>query len=200
MERWTFMIAFAVLLVACGDDDDDAASTCGNACDGGTRDGAVPSGGTGGSRAGAGGGGSGTSGRGASGGSGPAADASTGDPDPIDGDGGDADGSTAGPDAGMDPEPPMTGDQLSVCGEPSDCSMGLGCYELGPGQGFCTRTCESDKDCKSIAGAEYTCSDEGLCEVDCGKRPEADNCPEGLVCSEISGPGAGGISNRCTYP
>ena len=175
------MIGFAVLLVACGDDD-DASNICVKACDGGTRDGAVGPGGGGGSSAGAGGrGGAGASGRGGSGGTAPAAD------------------------AGMEPEPPtnplpMNGDQLSVCDAPADCDKDFGCYDLGPGQGFCTRTCKGDKDCKDIAGATYSCSDDGLCEVDCsGGPPGVDKCPEGLVCTQVSGPGPGGIQSRCKY-
>jgi hypothetical protein len=207
MERWTFMVALAVVLVACGDDDDTPSESCGTACDGGSRDAAVSPVGAGGASAGAGGrGGSGAGGRGGSGGTTPAADAST-DPDPTDSDAGagPADAATADPDASTDPDSsvmplPMTGDQLSVCDEPSDCDMGFGCYDVGPGQGFCTTVCEEDKDCKDLDGADYSCSDDGLCEVDCGRGPPgAEKCPEGLVCLQVSGPGPGGVRNRCKY-
>ena len=104
----------------------------------------------------------------------------------------------------MKPEvmpPPMTGDQLSICDEPSDCNPDLGCYTAGPGRGFCTRTCQDHVDCTDLGGANYTCSDDGLCEIDCsGGPPGVEKCPEGLICVQISGPGTGGVRNRCKYP
>jgi hypothetical protein len=96
---------------------------------------------------------------------------------------------------------PMTGEQLAVCTQPSDCDPGLGCYDAaGPGQAFCTSECKADKDCADLKGADYSCSPDGLCEVDCGGGPPgADKCPNGLVCLQVSGPGPGGIRNRCKY-
>jgi hypothetical protein len=129
-------------------------------------------------------------------------DASSGQPS-GDSDGGKEDGAVA--DAGMGSESatmplPMTGDQLSVCSQPSDCDPGFGCYDVGPGQAFCTLECTADKDCKGIAGAVYSCSADGMCEVDCGGGPPGvDKCPEGLVCMQVSGPGPGGARNRCKY-
>jgi hypothetical protein len=209
MGHWTFALAFTltgVLVVACGDDDDGSAATCTTDCDGGIRDSAITTGG-GGSRADAGGqGGTSATGKGGSGGTAPAADASSGDPDPGGSDGGSSDGSVPGSpgdrDANVEPDPlPMTGDQLSVCGAPADCDMNFGCYDVGPGRGFCTAVCENDNDCKEIDGADYSCSADGLCEVECGGGPRgSERCPEGLVCTQVTDTGPGGLRNRCKYP
>jgi hypothetical protein len=50
-----------------------------------------------------------------------------------------------------------------------------------------------------LAGAEYTCSDDGLCEVQCENLEDRDSCPEGLSCTLVSGPGPGGFQFRCKY-
>jgi hypothetical protein len=199
-------LAAATMLLACGDDDDDAAARCADgaaACPDQGRDGGAAGGG---GAAGVDAGGrdrDGGAGRGgASGSSAPARDGGGG---AASGDDAGGEDPTAGRDASTDPEPPtmplpMTGDQLSLCSAPSHCDMGFGCYDEGPGRAFCTAVCEVDKDCKDIAGATYTCSDNGLCEVDCGGGPPGvEKCPDGLVCMLVSGPGPGGVRNRCKY-
>ena len=111
-----------------------------------------------------------------------------------------ADAGSAAIDSGDPTRPPRAGAQLSLCDEPSDCDADLSCYDTGPGQGFCTRTCKGDADCVELEGADYTCSADGLCEIDCGGPAGGEKCPEGLICVQISGSGgAGGVRKRCNY-
>jgi len=93
------------------------------------------------------------------------------------------------------------GDQLAACTGDDACDPELGCYDDGPGTGFCSARCEDDTDCADIDGAEYTCSEGGLCEIRCEPGPEgALACPEGTTCTQVSGPGPGGLQLRCKYP
>jgi hypothetical protein len=225
------VLALVAIVAACGDDDDAVAGgSCMDAgaarecrCDGGASGvqhcsadgklGACSCDGKGGAAASGGSGGHPSRDGGAIAGGGsdasePVRDAGgAGDAgqDTSDSDGGPGDAATAS-DAAMEPEPttmplPMTGEQLAVCTQQSDCDPGLGCYDAeGPGRAFCTRECTVEKDCADLKDADYTCSPDGLCEVDCGGGPPGvDRCPEGLVCMQVSGPGPGGIRNRCKY-
>ena len=90
-----------------------------------------------------------------------------------------------------EPDPPSEdGDQLSVCTRRNDCAKDLGCYAVGPGRGFCTARCDTDRDCEALAGAEYTCSSEGLCKIDCRRAgPSDEMCPDGLLCTMLVEPG-----------
>jgi hypothetical protein len=132
------------------------------------------------------------------------------------GSGGSDSGSGGDEDAGSDPEVtedagqsadgggselPTDGDQLAVCEEDGDCGDDLACYDPGPGQHFCTRTCAETADCAQLTGAEYTCSDDGLCEVRCENVLDTESCPDGLSCTLVRGPGGGqgGPQFRCKY-
>lgn len=91
----------------------------------------------------------------------------------------------------QEPDPPgEDGDQLSACTKRNDCDKELGCYAVGPGRGFCTAKCDTDRDCAALAGAEYTCSSEGLCKIDCRRAGPGDvMCPDGLLCTVLVEPG-----------
>jgi hypothetical protein len=166
------------------------------------------SGQSGGGAGGAGGPGSGTSGSGASG-SGVSGTGGGGAPQDEDagggagsgsstGDAGTSDGGTADGGSQSGGTLPMDGEQLAVCTDEQDCDDGLGCYAEGGGQDFCTATCSNDDDCQGLGGAEYTCSDDGLCEVVCAVG-DSSSCPEGMTCLQTSGPGPGGLQFRCKY-
>ena len=100
-----------------------------------------------------------------------------------------ADGGT---DAGGDAGSPVTllptdGNQLSVCAGGRDCNKGLDCYQAGGGVDFCTAACTADTDCAKLAGADWTCSPDGLCEVECAGATDTMSCPDGLECTRTGG-------------
>ena len=198
----------------CGDDDDGGQACTGDDCTTGTRDAAATRGDSGslgsgtrdaGDRSPGSGGSTATPVRDAGGGT--STTAAGGEPAaPAKDASASADAAPpAMTDAGtMEPppgQPPKDGDQLSLCAKPADCDKDLGCYMVGRGQGFCTAKCDTDEDCEMLEGAEYTCSPEGLCKIDCRSTPpSAAQCPEGLLCMPVSEPGAGRIEQGCKYP
>jgi hypothetical protein len=114
-------------------------------------------------------------------------------------------GGTGGGDGGM----PMTdgggettlpedGNQLAVCETGVDCNKGFDCYTAGPGPGHCTAVCANDGECDGIAGAGYTCSFAGLCEVACEGEGDTISCPAHMECTLVGGGGGGAF--RCVYP
>lgn len=107
-----------------------------------------------------------------------------------------ADGGMAGTGAAV----PMDGTQNALCEGGIDCNKGLDCYlPTGVGAGYCTIPCMGDMQCKGIAGADYTCSPEGLCRVVCDGADDTMSCPEGMACVPGNfGPGPG--TGRCNWP
>lgn len=108
-------------------------------------------------------------------------------------DGGETDGGTIAPPL------PTDGDQLALCETGTDCNMGYECYTTGGGKDFCTKTCDMSDDCQGLAGSDsYTCSNNGLCEIECDPQ-DANSCPERFVCLQVGGAGPIGSQYRCKY-
>jgi hypothetical protein len=217
----------ACIMFSCGDDD-DAANRCAGAdeisctCENGDKGTAQcdDDGGAGecqcdGDASAGGSGGSGTSGSGASGSSsaGSSASGSGASGSSASGSGGSAGseddgGAEPAADSGMPPTMmpppniPMDGNQLAGCDDDRDCNMNLGCYAPDNG-GFCSRVCEGDEECASLMGAEYHCSQTGVCAVECANADDDDSCPGDLQCVAVGGggdQGGGGDVFRCLYP
>jgi hypothetical protein len=90
---------------------------------------------------------------------------------------------------------PKDGNQLAVCTSGVDCNMGLDCYNTaGPSQGFCTKVCGSDDDCKGLSGGTYACQmPQGACAITCAGADDA-SCPAQMTCQQI-GAGFGGFGS-----
>jgi hypothetical protein len=94
---------------------------------------------------------------------------------------------------------PMDGNQNAYCESGLDCNKGFDCYlPTGTGAGYCTIPCMGDMACDAVAGADYTCSPEGLCRVVCMGMDDTMSCPDGMECTTAGGfPGGAG---RCNWP
>jgi len=136
-------------------------------------------------------------------------DTSGGDGDSSGGDGdtpaGDGDGDAPAGDGDGDGDAPAgDGDGDSVPGVPSDgtplsscngdeCNDGLGCFgDNNDTPGFCTETCNNDRDCTDIGGLLTLCNG-GECAIDCSDGPNGTSgaCPENMECNAQA---------RCNYP
>lgn len=117
---------------------------------------------------------------------------------PMGGSGGSGAGGTGGTEPTV-PTVPMDGSQNAYCESGLDCNKGLDCYlPTGTGAGYCTIPCMGDMACMALAGANYTCSGEGLCRVTCTGADDTKSCPDGMECLPgIIGPTGG---PRCNWP
>lgn len=106
-------------------------------------------------------------------------------------------------DGGDEPLPPlpMDGEALSVCAETADCNGDdLVCAVFGTYQGYCAEDCTEDTDCEAVGGIAATCDSDDRCVIDCSPEGSDGDCPEDMVCGEITTNPILDPIFRCQYP